>query len=135
MIIREIIPADTWPIRQTVMWPEKPIEFVKIKNDNDALHYGLYKDDQLVSVISCFVTNGEMQFRKFATLTDHQNQGSGTFLLNYIINKAKEKGIKRVWCNARLDKKNFYKRFGLTETTDAFLKEGIDFIIMEIKFD
>lgn len=135
MIIKEISPADTWAIRHIVMWPEKPIDFVKVKGDNEAVHYGLYKDDKLASVISCFETNGEIQFRKFATLADQQRQGIGSYFLNWIIDKAIEKRMRRLWCNARLDKKSFYEKFGLKQVGDIFSKDGIDFVIMEIKFD
>lgn len=135
MIIKEIKPEDTWPIRQIVMWPEKSIEFIKIKEDKNALHYGLFKDDILVSVISCFESNGEIQFRKFATVTYLQKQGFGSVLLNFIINEVKKRGVKRLWCSSRPDKMTFYEKFGLRATNERFLKNGIEFIIMEIGFD
>ena len=130
--IKEIRPEDTWPIRQMVMWPEKPIDFIKIEGDENALHYGLYVEGQLSSVISCFVKNEEIQFRKFATSAHRQKQGLGTCLLNHIIDESRRKGIKRISCNARLDKKHFYKRFGMIETDRRFLKDGIHFVIMEL---
>ena len=117
------------------MWPEKPIEFVKLKEDNTGTHYGLYIDDRLTSVVSCFEYDREFQFRKFATLKEKQKMGFGSYLLNYIINDAKNKGIKRIWCNARADRRDFYKKFGMTETDALFFKEGIEYTIMEIRFD
>jgi len=135
IVIKTIRAEDTWPIRQIVMWPEKPIDFIKIDGDNGALHYGLYVEGQLSSVISCFVTKNEVQFRKFATLRDKQNQGLGSKLLSYIIEECKMKGCKRLYCNARVDKKAFYQKFGLMATDQGFLKDGIEFIIMEIKLN
>lgn len=135
MNIKQIQPEDTWEIRRAVMWPDKPLDFVKLREDNDCIHFGLYHDSQLTSVVSCYELNGEMQFRKFATLTDKQNQGLGTYLLRWVIEKAKERGVKRLWCNARLDKKHFYSKFGLTDTGQRFEKEGIKFTIMEMKLD
>ncbi len=116
------------------MWPDKPLEFIKLKEDIEGLHYGLYQDNKLVSVISCFQTSNGIQFRKFATLADMQNHGFGTSLLSYIISEVKKKGAKRLWCNARLDKKQFYQKFGLAETKERFFKEGVEFTIMESKF-
>ena len=131
MVIKEIKPQEVWPIRQTVMWPEKPLEFVKIPDDEKGVHYGLFQDHKLVSVISCFEGNEALQFRKFATLQEEQGKGLGTFLLNYIFEIAREKGVKRVWCNARLDKSKFYEKFGLRNTDERFVKDGIEFVIME----
>ena len=113
------------------MWPDKPLDFVKIANDHEGVHYGLFKGDKLCSVVSCFEADGELQFRKFATLKEEQGKGLGTFLLNFIFEVAREKGIKRVWCNARQDKSNFYKKFGLKNTEEKFVKDGVDFVIME----
>ncbi len=134
MLIKEITAAEAWPIRQKVMWPDKPVEFIQIEGDETALHYGLFTDELPVSVISCFIQNEEMQFRKFATLQEHQGKGFGTSLLNFIIQEAKNKGIKKLWCNARTDKKDFYEKFGLTDTNNGFIKSGIAFTIMEVKF-
>ena len=98
------------------------------------MHYGLYVEDQLMSVISCFEIDGEIQFRKFATLVEKQHRGFGTHLLKYILNQAQSKKAKRVWCNARKDKSTYYEKFGLKNTPHLFSKEGIDFVVMEIQF-
>ena len=134
MTIKKINASDTWPIRQLVMWSNKPEEFVKINGDENADHYGLYVDDQLVSVISCFESDGEIQFRKFATLIEKQNKGLGSYLLSYILNEAKSKNIKRVWCNARKDKTKYYEKFGMASTCHEFTKEGMDYVVMQIQF-
>lgn len=134
MIIKEICPEDTWSLRHRVMWPEHPIEFVKIEEDKYGIHYGLFLDENLISVVSCFESNREMQFRKFATSLDHQGKGWGSKLLHHILEEARAKGIKRVWCNARLEKKGFYERFGMVDTFDRFQKSGKDYTIMEIRF-
>ncbi|WP_440897062.1 hypothetical protein ACS127_03495 [Amphibacillus sp. Q70] len=39
--------------------------------------------------------------------------------------------MKRIWCNARKSKVNFYKKFGLQETNFEFIKGGKPYIIME----
>lgn len=132
MLIREIQPEETWPLRHRVMWPEHPIEFVKIEEDSDGIHYGLFLAENLISVVSCFESNGEMQFRKFATSLDQQGKGWGSKLLHHILEEAKAKGTKRVWCNARLEKKGFYERFGMVDTLERFQKSGKDYTIMEI---
>lgn len=132
MIIEEINQEDTWKIRQEVMWPDKPIEFVQLPDDSQGTHYGLFEDNELTSVVSCFVDNKDLQFRKLATLAHRQGKGYGTDLMNFIIEVARLKGIKRIWCNARVNKKAFYEKFGFKETRKRFSKEGIEFTIMEL---
>jgi hypothetical protein len=62
-IVHQISAAQTWPIRHKVMWPDYPLDFVKIKNDEDGIHFGLWLDTELVSVISLFIEGQEAQFR------------------------------------------------------------------------
>lgn len=134
MIIKEISASTTWAIRHKVMWPEMPFEFVQLKEDDLGIHFGLYNESKLVAIVSCFVDNNEMQFRKLATLTEEQGKGFATLLLNYIFQQAKDKGVKRVWCNARVNKKSFYEKFGLIDTKVTFFKSGQEFVIMELRF-
>lgn len=129
--IKEIKAEDTYPIRQGVMWPDKSIDFVKVDEDTEGVHWGLFENENLVSIVSLFYKNDEMQFRKFATLTDFQGHGYGTILLNYVFQQAEKQGIIKIWCNARSTKTAFYARFGMLETGIRFVKEGVDYVVME----
>jgi N-acetylglutamate synthase-like GNAT family acetyltransferase len=73
-----------------------------------------------------------LQFRKLATLDEYQGQGIASLLLISVLRLAKEKGLKRIWCNARSNKKSFYEKFGMTATEKTFVKSGQEFAIMEI---
>ncbi|MDF2633606.1 MAG: family acetyltransferase [Pelosinus sp.] len=115
------------------MWPEKDIEYVKLKDDDIGRHFGLFVSDELVSVISIFANRSSVQFRKFATLQELQGKGYGTMLLNFVLEEAKIRGAKIIWCNARKSKMDFYKRFGLEETGDAIIKAGIEYVMMSKK--
>ena len=132
--ITEINYKQTFSIRHTVMWPNKPLEYIKLPNDKIGKHYGLSVGQKLVSIISLFENRNKVQFRKFATLKEYQGIGYGTALLNYIIALAKEQECHKIWCNARVDKANFYLKFGLQKTTTRFTKEGIAYVIMEKTF-
>jgi N-acetylglutamate synthase-like GNAT family acetyltransferase len=129
--IKEIKAEDTYQIRHEVMWPDKPIDFVKVDEDTEGVHFGLFEDEKLVSIVSIFYKNDEMQFRKFATLADFQGSGYGTLLLNYIFQQAENQGIKKIWCNARSTKTAFYAKFGMHETDVRFVKGGIDYVVMK----
>ena len=129
--IREIDYRETLPIRRKVMWPNRPLDFVKLTNDEIGTHYGLFIDKKLISIISTFENGNKIQFRKFATLHEYQGEGYGTLLLNFVIRLAKQKKYEKIWCNSRADKANFYSKFGLVKTDKFFKKEEINFITME----
>ena len=117
------------------MWPNQPLDFVKLDNDAEGRHFGLVLDSQLVSVISLFTTHNEAQFRKFATLPEYQGQGLGTLLLTEVFRIAKQEQLSRIWCNARLAKMDFYLKFGMSRTQTTFSKAGIDYVILERNFN
>jgi predicted GNAT family N-acyltransferase len=129
-MIKEIYAEDTWEIRHKVMWPEKDLNYVKLKDDHKGKHYGVFEENKMVSVISLFFSEDGAQFRKFATLKKEQGKGYGRQLLKFVMEKTKKDRINHIWCNARYDKIDFYKKFGMVETNESFRKGGIDYIIM-----
>ncbi|WP_299442879.1 GNAT family N-acetyltransferase [uncultured Aquimarina sp.] len=132
--IVEITSEQTLNIRHKTMWPDKPIDYVRVVNDHEGRHFGLFINDKMISVISLFIINEEAQFRKFATLADYQGKGFGTILLKKIMSIAEDENIHKIWCNARIDKSNYYAKFGMILTDDKFTKDGIEYIIMEKTF-
>jgi len=132
MEIKPIKASQTWQIRHEVMWPDQPLEFVQLEEDNLGLHFGVFDQKKLISIVSCFVVDEEMQFRKLATLQKFQGNGSASQLLHYILKLAKENNLKKVWCNARTNKKSFYEKFGMKDTLKTFIKANQEFTIMEI---
>lgn len=132
--ILEISANEVLLIRHTVMWPTKPIDYVRLPNDENGRHFGLYINDQLVSVISLFIENSLAQFRKFATLKKYQGKGYGTILLNEIMLIAQENKLSKIWCNARVEKSSFYEKFGMQTTKKTFEKGGVSYVIMEKAF-
>jgi len=131
--IKEILASHTWQIRHQVMWPNEPIDYVKLKNDNQGKHFGLFVGNKLVSVVSLFTKGKSAQFRKFATIQEEQGKGYGTILLNFIFKKAQVFTIQVLWCNARKDKTSFYEGFGMEKTEQYFVKGGIEYIVMTKK--
>jgi GNAT superfamily N-acetyltransferase len=132
MEIRAIKASQTWNIRHEVMWPDQPFEFVQLAEDDSGFHFGVFIEERLVSIVSCFIDGDEMQFRKLATLEEYQGKGIASELLHFILKLAKERGLKKVWCNARTNKKSFYEKFGMSDTHKIFTKSEKKFTIMEI---
>lgn len=120
-----ITPEQTYPLRHSVLWPEKPFEYVKIENDAEGYHFGAFRDEELVAVISLFVDGKTARFRKFAARPDCQRQGIGTNLLNHIIAEACRLGATTLWCDARLESAAFYQRFCMEAVSDVFYKGPI----------
>ncbi len=130
-MIKEIPHFMVWEIRQKVMWPDKPLSYVQLEDDENGFHFGLFIQEKLVSIISLFVSNNEAQFRKFATLEEYQGRGYGSLLLKHVISIAKQKGVNRLWCNARINKTSLYEKFEMNCTNERFTKDGQDYVIME----
>jgi N-acetylglutamate synthase-like GNAT family acetyltransferase len=80
--------------------------------------------DILISVTALFINNEEGQFRIFTTLQQEKGKGYGITLLDYPIQEAKNRGVKRIWCNTRENKVNFDKTLVLEEFNYRFTKDG-----------
>ncbi len=128
--IRRIDAEATYPLRHAVLWPDKPLDFVKIGDDFTGHHFGAFVDAGLVSVISLFVTGTEARFRKFATDPTWQRQGIGSKLLTGTFAEARQLGATTIWCDARLDAADFYRRFGLRPDGVVFHKGPIPYVKM-----
>ena len=129
--IRPVPLEIVWTMRQSVMYPDETIDFVKLEDDEKGMHWGLYEEDGLVSVISLFKKDHVLQFRKFATVADRQGRGYGTKLLQHVLDLAQKNDIKTVWCNARSSATALYEKFGMKQSGPGWEKDGIGFIKME----
>lgn len=132
MTIRPITSEQTYPLRHAVLWPDKPFDYVKVENDAEGHHFGAFLDEELVAVISLFVNGndanpGRARFRKFAAHPDHQRKGIGTRLMEHITAEARRLGATTLWCDARLDAADFYKRFGMEAVSEVFYKGSIPY--------
>ena len=129
--IDQISADQTWPLRQSVMWPNESLDYVKLPKDDLGIHFGLHLNEELVSVISLFVEEGNAQFRKLATASSVQGNGHGTALLTHAMNYLCALKVNRIWCNARRDKTSFYEKFEFIKTGHEFIKSGQHYVIME----
>lgn len=134
MIIAEVPYNDVLQMRTKVMYPDKDIDFVKLEDDDRGLHIGVYENEELVSVMSIFLHGREVQFRKLATRTDMQRKGYASALMQWLIEYANDMRFERLWCNARTNATEFYKKFGYEETDVRFSKNGYEYVIVEKRF-
>jgi len=129
--IEQIPPELTWRIRRQVLYPDQEFGKAILPNDDDGMHLGLFYENKLISVVSLFWNENEMQIRKFAIIEEYQGRGFGAELLKYLIEIAETEHCELIWCNARKNASGFYAKFGFKETDIAYHKDGHDFVIME----
>ena len=129
----EQVPAYVvWPIRQKVMYPTSAISEVMLKDDGEGIHFALFHENELSSVVSVFFQGSKLQLRKFATINTKQRMGFGSALLNYVINFARQENIPLIWCNARRNATSFYKKFGFVEREKRYELNGIEYVKMDL---
>jgi GNAT superfamily N-acetyltransferase len=129
MIIQPITAAQTYALRHAVLWPNKPLGYIKLPDDHLGQHFGAFEGEELVSVISLFIDADDVaRFRKFATAAAWQGRGIGSALLQYAIEAATAKGAHSLWCDARYNTLTFYGRFGLRPEGDIFYKGPIAYV-------
>ena len=135
-MIREIPIDAVLQLRQKVLWPDKGLDFVRTPNDDCGIHLGIFIEGEWVSCISLFIEeNQHAVFRKFATLPDFQNKGYGSQLLHYSFNYLQQLGITAISCSARVQKQGFYQKFGMQPNGYPYLKNGLQYVTMEMNLE
>ena len=129
--IKNIQASETWDLRHRVMAPNRPFDSIKLPKDEEGLHFGLFEEEKLISVISLFIENDTAQFRKFATEISEQNKGYGSILLAHIIEESNKNNIKNLWCNARITALGFYEKFGFKAISETWMGNEIEYVKME----
>ena len=130
MEIQPITWHATLPIRHQVLWPNKPMEFCHVENDESAWHFGVFLEQKLVSVASLYPDDTQIRLRKFATLAEYQGQGIGSQLLRHTLEVAKQQQMESYWCDARESAIGFYQRFGLSTEGERFFKSDVAYFKM-----
>ena len=127
IIIKEISAKATHPIRLEVLRKNIPLPYeFQGDLDKDTFHLGAFKNDELIAVSSYMKSENELfqgaqyQLRGMATLTEFQGCGAGKKMMLTAIKHLKEKNIDCLWCNARVEAVNFYKKIGLKTIGEPF---------------
>ncbi|MHB8207762.1 GNAT family N-acetyltransferase, partial [Mucilaginibacter sp.] len=82
--IEQIRHELTWILRQKVLYPERDMQDMGMDEDLSGIHFGAFKGNRLVGVISLFQNGDDFQFRKVAVEPSAQNMGIGSMMLDYI---------------------------------------------------
>jgi len=135
LIIRSITAAQTYALRHAVLWPDQPLAYVQLPDDDAGQHFGAFEQEELAAVISLFTSpDGRARFRKFATAPARQGRGIGSALLGHVIEVARAQGATSLWCDARQTALPFYQRFGLAPEGAVFHKGELPYLRLQRSF-
>ncbi|HVI47565.1 MAG TPA: 1-(5-phosphoribosyl)-5-[(5-phosphoribosylamino)methylideneamino]imidazole-4-carboxamide isomerase [Chitinophaga sp.] len=136
MNISKITADDTLQLRRDVLYPNEELSAVKVDGDEDGLHFGVFENGQLVTVVSLFLSGKETaQFRKLATHPAAQGKGYGKAILAHLVSVCRNEKVKLLWCNARDTAATFYEQLGYYRKGDYFVKGGINYVRMELPLE
>lgn len=130
MNIVEIKWQDTIAVRHQVLWPDKAPEFCRVEGDEQALHFAVLENQEIICVASLYVNENSARLRKFATLDAFQGKGIGSTMIDHLINNLKQQGIHYLWFDARESALGFYQRFGFETTGELFYKSDVAYYKM-----
>lgn len=162
MQIQPISASQTVPLRHSVLWPDQPVSYVLLPEDDAGRHFGAFlsrdsslsPEPRLVAVISLFpealptdhnrlglgleAAGSESpaaaaRFRKFACDPAYQGRGIGTALLRHAFEYAKSAwGCSVVWCDARVATAGWYERRGMQRFGEHFYKGSVEYVKVKI---
>ncbi|SRR5690606_1031024 len=127
--IKQIKFEETYPIRQIVLRPNRPLETCFFQGDQleTTVHFGLFYKDELAGVISLFKSNSSLfsvetqyQIRGMAVLPEYQKFGFGKRLVEHSEVFLSKQKTNFIWFNAREVAVDFYKKQGYILIGDAF---------------
>jgi ribosomal protein S18 acetylase RimI-like enzyme len=128
--IKFIKTIDTFPIRQSVLRPGKPLTECAFDGDNldSTKHLGLFVNKEICGITSIyenknskFTEQNQSQIRGMAVLKNHQQLGYGVLLMKQAEEYAISKKADLIWFNAREIAIPFYNK--------------LNYLIIEVPFE
>lgn len=134
MLTKSITKEQTYPIRQAILRPGKPIESCFFDGDELATthHFGLFIANELSAVVSVYEKSNtlfkqkkQLQVRGMAVLESYQNSGLGRVLMEKVEEYAHKNNSELLWFNARETALKFYKKLQYEPIGPAFEIENV----------
>lgn len=124
--VRVVPPDETLDLRQRVLRPHQTPDEVRASGDGMP-GIAVYEDGALVATASVREEpmpgdprEGDWRLRGMASEPEQRGRGYGAAALRAALEYAKERGGKRVWCNARTPALGFYERHGFAVVGEEF---------------
>ena len=111
-------------IRRRVFIAEQkvPEELEWDEFDDSSIHFLVTREDQ---PIACARLKPDGKIGRMAVLAEHRNQGTGSKLLQFILRKAGEQKLEKVYLHAQVTAVPFYEKQGFTAVGDIFYEADI----------
>lgn len=133
--IQYITAEETLHLRRDMLYPGWSMDAVRISDDAEGLHFGLFEGKELVTIVSLFFNGKRAQFRKLATVASRQRKGYGSLLLKHVMEVCRQRQVETLWCNARTTAEEFYQLLGFKRFSELFYKDNIAYYKMEISLE
>ncbi len=141
-LIKQIPYEETYPIRQVVLRPNRPLETCFFDGDSLSTthHFGAFQNENLAGIISIFKNNhsvfeekNQYQIRGMAVLPEFQKYGLGKQLVLHTEEFLKQQKTELIWFNAREEAVGFYQKLGYQIIGKAFMiaDVGIHFVMFK----
>src|SRR4051812_8125338 len=108
MKIKRISTDECLPLRSKVLRPFHPLSACQFPMDSQSVHFGVFIDHALVSIISAhpedhesFREKNQWRIRGMATEPSLQSQGLGGEALEALLAWGRSEPLPLFWCNAR----------------------------------
>ena len=133
MKIEQIKPEETYPLRLGVL---KTCDAYQYKYEGDfdesSYHFGAIVEDRIIAIVSLIATSNphieekkQMQLRGMAVSYLLQEIKIGERLVKHVVEFCENRGYKILWCNARENAVEFYKKQGFKIFSQPFNIENV----------
>lgn len=130
MKIKQLETKDIQKLRYDVLWPHKASKdecVIDADSFEGTFHIGAIKNDEVVGTSTFimdindkFNNNTQYRLRAMATSTKVRGEGAGKQIIEFAIEKLKQKNIELLWCDARLEATGFYEKLGFITLGDIY---------------
>ena len=101
-------------------------------HEDKSIHFLLLKDEQPIGTARWRFTDNGIKLERFAVLSEHRNEGAGSFLVNEVL-KDVIPHKKNIYLNAQVAAMNVYARAGFVKEGEMFVEANIEHYRMTYK--
>ena len=127
IVFKQITAVETYKLRLEVL---KTCEEYAYKYqgdfDKNTIHIGAFENNNLIGIVSLMKTSNnsfkgkQMQLRGMAIIKSSQGKSVGAKLINKCVLFCRDRQIDLIWCNARKESVDFYKKQGFEIHGESF---------------
>ncbi len=118
---------QAWEIRRRVFIEEQhvPEEIELDADDSRAFHVLALEDGRPVGCGRMLDHGAYVKIGRMAVVRERRGAGVGRRILEFLIESARRRGVKRVMLDAQVHAEGFYRKQGFTPMGDVFEEAGI----------